>query len=127
VKEAPRGCEVPSRVLGELVRVVSSYWTKGYEILGPAATTAGVAVMGISVTEMLVRTVARVVILYAPKRPRPQMLAAVWGTAFQVVSLQARWALECGERQERTLAHHMKSRVGGVDFPAAGGDPAAFN
>ncbi len=57
------GGEVPPRVLGELVRVVSSHWTRGYEILGPAATTAGMAVMGISLTEMLVSTAARAVIL----------------------------------------------------------------
>ncbi len=62
-EENPGDGEVPSRVLDEVVRVVCSQWTKGYEILGPAATTAGLAVMGISDIEMLVSAAARAVIL----------------------------------------------------------------
>jgi hypothetical protein len=83
--------------------------------------------MGISVAEMLVSTAARAAILYTQMGPGMWMLAAAWGTAFQVVSLPTRWALECGERHGKTIACNMESRVGGVDLPAARGGPAAFN
>jgi hypothetical protein len=116
--------EMPSRILDELVRMISSRWTRGYEVLGPATTTAGLIMAGISVAEMLASTMARAIILYAQRGPSSWMLAAAWGTAFQVVSLPVHWALECGERHRRIVAHHMDSRVGGVDLPTAGGGPA---
>jgi hypothetical protein len=126
-EKGARGDEMPQEVLSQLVRVVSNHWMRVYQILGPAATTAGVVILGVSVVEMLASTAARAVILYSQMGPALWILAAAWGTTFQVVSLPTGWALEYGEQHGRTIVRHMESRVGGVDLPAAGGGPAAFN
>ncbi len=119
--------EVSQEVSDALVRMVSNHWTKGYEILGPVTTTAGVVMMGVSAMEMLAGTVARAAVLYTQKGPGPWMLAALWGTAFQIFTMPTQWALEWGEVQGRAISRQILSRVGGADLPADGGGSAANN
>jgi hypothetical protein len=63
--------EIPQEILKELARVVGNHWVRGYEVLGPVTTTAGVVIMGISVVEMLAgtRSPVRAAILYTQKGP----------------------------------------------------------
>ncbi len=118
---------MPHGVLSELVKLISRQWTRGYEILGPAVTTAGLAIVSISVTKMLVSTAARAAILYAQEGAVPWMWAALWGTAFQMVVLPVRWAMKCGEQHGRVVTYLMESSVGSVELLEAGGGHAAFN
>ncbi len=104
--------DVSQEVLEALVRVVNDCWAKGYEILGPVTTTAGVVIMGVSVAEMLAGTAIRAAVLYTQKGPGLWMLAAMWGTVFQVFTMLTQWALEYRELQGRAISHHVLSRVG---------------
>jgi hypothetical protein len=76
---------------------------------------------------MLAGKVVRAAVLYAQKGLGLWMLAAVWGTVFQVFTVPTQWALECGELQGRAISRHVLPRVGGVDLPADGGASTAFN
>jgi hypothetical protein len=93
---------MPPRVLEGIARTVGIHWTLGYQILGPATTTAGLVVISIRVAEMLA------IVIYHRKGFGPWILAAAWGTAFQVVSLPVHWALECGEQQAMAIASRME-------------------
>jgi hypothetical protein len=119
--------EVSQEISGALIKMISEHWTKGYEILGPATTTAGVVMVSISTVEMLAGTAARAAVLYMQKGPGPRMLAALWGTAFQMFTMPTQWALEWGEAQGRAISQQILSRVVGANLPADGGGPAADN
>jgi hypothetical protein len=121
------GGELPQQALDALARTISNQWTKGYDILGPATATTGVVMMGISAMEMVASTVTRAAVLYTQKGPGIWMLAALWGTAFQVITMPAQWALEWGEVQGRAISQRTLSRVGGANLPADGGGHAAVN
>jgi hypothetical protein len=101
-------------VTSVLIRLISSHWTMGYEVLGPATATAGLVMMAVSAMEMFAGAVSRVTVLHALKGPGPWMLAALWGTytAFEVVTMLTQWALEWGEVQGRVISHHILSRRG---------------
>jgi hypothetical protein len=110
---------------GEVSQEISGeHWTKGYEILGPATTTAGVVMMSISAVEMLAGTAARAAVLYMQKGPGPWMMAALWGAAF---TMPTRWVLEWGETQGRAISRTIMTRVVGANLPADGGGPQANN
>ena len=57
--------------------------------------------MGVSAAEMVMSTAVRMSVLYAWKGPGPWMAAAVWGTAFQMITMPGRWALEGVETKEK--------------------------
>jgi hypothetical protein len=116
--------EVSQEASDALVRMISNHWTKGYEILGPTTTTAGMVKMGVSFVELLAGMVARATVLYTQKGPGPWMLAALWGTAFQIFTMPTQWALEWGEVLGRVISRQILSRVVGADLPTDGGGSA---
>ncbi len=78
----------------ELATDISRRWLGGYAGLEALPGIIGTTLLGISTAEMVLSTAVRMSILYAWKGPGPWMAAAVWGTAFQVVIMPGRWALE---------------------------------
>ncbi len=83
-------------VLERLSMDVSERWLGGYESLGVVPGILGTAVLGVSAVEMVLSAVVRMSVLYAWRGPGPWMAAALWSTAFQVVIMPGRWALEWG-------------------------------
>jgi hypothetical protein len=55
------------------------------------------------------------------------MMAAFWGTVFQIAIMPARWALEWGEAQGEAASRTILARVGGANLPADGGGAASIN
>jgi hypothetical protein len=80
--EADRGRKATPEMLEALAVDISSHWTGGYGDLGSIPGVIGIAVMGVSIMEMVAVTIVRMVILYAQKGPGLWMIAAFWGTAF---------------------------------------------
>ena len=95
-------------VLEELAADISRRWLGGYVGLETLPGIVGTAMLGISATEMILSTAVRMSVLYAWKGPGPWMAAAIWGTAFQVVIMPGRWAMEWG------------AKSGGSDSPGHG-------
>ena len=81
----------------------------------------GTAMLGVSVAEMMLSTAVRLSVLYAWKGPGPWMAAALWSTAFQVIIMRGRWALEWGRDQGEVIAQAMEVKVGGANLPIDGG------
>jgi hypothetical protein len=107
-------------VLEELATDVSRRWLGGYAGLEALPGIIGTAMLGISTAEMVLSTAVRMSVLYAWKGPGPWMAAAVWGTAFQVIIMPGRWALEWGWSQGEVIARAMEARVGGANLPIDG-------
>ncbi len=114
-------------ILEKLSADISRRWLGGYEGLEIVPGIVGTAVLGISVAEMVLSTVVRMSVLYAWKGPGPWMAAALWGTAFQVVIMPCRWALEWGQNQGEAIAQAMEDKVGGANLPLNGGGTGATN
>ena len=55
------------------------------------------------------------------------MVAALWGTVFQVIIVPTHWALEWGEVQGKAVSEHILARVGEANLPADGGGAAVYN
>ena len=108
-------------VLERLSMDVSERWLGGYEGLGVVPGILGTAMLGVSAVEMVLSTVVRISVLYAWKGPGPWMAAALWNTAFQVVIMPCRWALEWGRNQGEAIAQAMEDKVGGANLPLDGG------
>ena len=87
----------------------------------------GTAMMSVSIAEMVMSTAVRMSVLYAWKGPGLWMAAAVWGTAFQVITMPGRWALEWGQDQGEIISRAMEARVGGANFPIDGGGTGSNN
>jgi hypothetical protein len=85
------------------------------------------AMMSVSVMEMVTSTIVRMAVLYTQKGPGLWMMAAFWGTAFQIVIMPSRWALEWGQAQGKAVSQALEARVGGVNLPADGGGTASIN
>jgi hypothetical protein len=100
---------------------VSKQWLGDYEGLEVIPGIIGTAMLGVSAVEMTLSTVVRMSALYAWKGPGPWMAAALWSTAFQVVIMPYRWALEWGQNQGEAIAQAMEDRVGGANLPLDGG------
>jgi hypothetical protein len=66
-------------------------------------------------------------VLYAWKGPGPWMAAAVWGTAFQVIIMPGRWALEWGQSQGEVISRAMEAKVGGANLTIDGGGTGSNN
>ena len=84
----------------------------------------GTTMLGVSVAEMMLGTAVRMSVLYAWKGPGPWMAAALWSTAFQVIIMPGRWALEWGRDQG---ARAMEAKVGGANLPIDGGGTGSNN
>jgi hypothetical protein len=114
-------------VLEELAADISRRWLGGYVGLETLPGIVGTAMLGISATEMMLSTAVRMSVLYAWKGPGPWMAAAIWGTAFQVVIMPGRWALEWGQNQGEVIARAMEAKVGGANLPIDGGGTSPNN
>jgi hypothetical protein len=88
--------ELTRERMEKLVANVSKHWLGSYEGLESLPGIIGTAMLGVSAMEMVVSTIVRASVLYAWKGRGPWMAAAVWGTAFQMIIMPGRWALEWG-------------------------------
>ena len=114
-------------VLEKLSADISRRWLEGYEGLEIVPGIVGTAVLGVSAAEMMLSTVVRMSVLCAWKGPGPWMAAALWSTAFQVVIMPCRWALEWGQDQGEMIARAMEDKVGGANLPLDGGGTSTFD
>ena len=114
-------------VLEELSADISRRWLGGYEGLGALPGIVGTAMLGVSAAEMMLGAAIRMSVLYAWKGPGPWMAAALWSTAFQVVIMPGRWALEWGRDQGEVIARAMVANVGGANLPLDGGGTGTIN
>jgi hypothetical protein len=114
-------------VLEELSADISRRWLGGYEGLETLPGIVGTAILVVSAAEMMLGTAVRISVLYAWKGPGPWMAAALWSTAFQVVIMPGRWALEWGRDQGEVIAQAMEANVGGANLPIDGGGTGSIN
>ena len=122
------GRRSPSReVLEKLSADISRRWLGGYEGLETLPGVVGTVMLGVSAAEMMLGTVVRMSVLYAWKGPGPWMAAALWSTAFQVVIMPYRWALEWGRDQGEEIARAMEAKVGGANLPIDGAGTGSIN
>ncbi len=108
-------------ILERLSADVSRRWLGGYEDLEVVSGIVGTFMLGVSATEMMLSTIVRMSVLYTWKGPGPWMAAALWSTAFQVVIMPCRWALEWGQNQGEAISQAMEVKVGGANLPLDGG------
>ncbi len=113
--------------LEELSADISRRWLGGYEGLEIVPGIVGTAVLGLRAAEMVLSTVVRMSVLCAWKGPGPWMAAALWSTAFQVVTMPYRWALEWGQDQGEAIAQAMEDKVGGANLPLDGGGTSTID
>jgi hypothetical protein len=113
--------DVAQETLEALATGISSHWMGGYESLESLPGVIGTAVMGVSAVEMVASTVVRMSVLYTWRGPGLWMMAAVWGTAFQIITMPSRWALEWGQAQGEAVSQAIEARVGVANLPIDGG------
>ncbi len=106
---------------------ISRHWLGSYAGLESLPGIIGTAMLGVSAMEMVLSTIVRVSVLYAWKGPGPWMAAAVWGTAFQMIIMPGRWALEWGQSQGEVIAQAKEAKVGGANLPIDGGMTGSNN
>jgi hypothetical protein len=113
-KTRPAGSQdedIDQETLETLAVGVSRHWLGGYTSLESLPGVIGTAVMGVSAVEMVTSTVVRMSVLYAWRGPGLWMMAAFWGTAFQIITMPSRWALEWGQAQGEAVSQAMEARV----------------
>ena len=113
--------------LEELSADISRRWLGGYVSLEDLPGIVGTAMLGVSVAELMLSTAVKMSVLYAWRGPGPWMAAALWSTAFQVVIMPGRWALEWGRDQGEVIAQAMEAKVGGANLPIDGGGTGSIN
>ncbi len=106
---------------------ISRCWLGGYAGLESLPGIVGAMMMSVSAVEMVISTAVRISVLYAWKGPGPWMIAAVWGTAFQMITMPGRWALEWGRDQGKVISQALEARVGGANLPIDGGGTGSNN
>ena len=119
--EGGRHQNLSCEALERLSLDISKQWLGDYEGLEVVPGIVGTAMLGVSIIEMTLSTIVRMSALYAWKGPGPWMAAALWSTAFQVVVMPYRWALEWGQNQGEAIARTMEDKVGGANLPLDGG------
>jgi hypothetical protein len=119
--EGSQGGDVAQEAVEALAAGISKHWLGGYASLESLPGVIGTAVMGVSAVEMVTSTVVRMSVLYTWRGPGLWMMAAVWGTAFQIITMPSRWALEWGQAQGEAVSQAMEARVGGANLPIDGG------
>ncbi len=125
--ETDRGREATQETLEVLAAGISGHWMGDYGDLGSVPRIIGTAVMSVNVTEMVTSTIVRMAVLYTQKGPGLWMMAAFWGTAFQIIIMPSRWALEWGQAQGKTVSQALEARVGGANLPVDGEGTASIN
>jgi hypothetical protein len=108
--EKPNG-EIAQEALDALAASISNHWMGGYEDLGSVSGVIGTAVLGVSAVEMVASTVVRMSVLYTWKGPGLWMMTAFWGTAFQLITMPSRWALEWGQARGEAVSRAMEARA----------------
>ncbi len=119
--EGGRHQNLSCEALKRLSMDISKRWLGDYEGLEVIPGIVGTAMLGVSIVEMTLSTIVRMSALYACKGPGPWMAAALWSTAFQVVVMPYRWALEWGQNQGEAIIRTMENKVGGANLPLDGG------
>ncbi len=119
--ERNQGGDIAQETLEALAADISSNWMGGYESLESLPGVVGTAVMGVSAVEMVTSTVVRMSVLYTWRGPGLWMMAAFWSTAFQIITMPSRWALEWGQAQGEAVSQAIVARVGGANLPIDGG------
>jgi hypothetical protein len=125
--EEDRGRDLTQEALERLAADISRHWLGGYTGLESLPGIVGTAMIGVSAAEMVISTAVRMSVLYAWKGPGLWMIAAVWGTAFQMITMPGRWALEWGRDQGEVISQAMEARVGGANLPIDGGGTGSRN
>jgi hypothetical protein len=125
--EGDGGRDSTHETLERLAADISRHWLGNYAGLESLPGIVGTAMMGVSAAEMVMSTAVRMSLLYAWKGPGPWMAAAVWGTAFQMITMPGRWALEWGRDQGEVISQAMEARVGGANLPIDGGGTGSNN
>ncbi len=113
--------EPTHEVMEKLATDISKHWLENYAGLESLPGIIGTVMLGVSAVEMVLRKAVRMLILYTWKGTGPWMAAAVWGTAFQMIIMPGRWALEWGQSQGEVISRAMEARVGGANLPIDGG------
>ncbi len=119
--------EATHEVLEKLAADISRHWLGNYAGLESLPGIVGTAILSVSTVEMVLSTVVRMSVLYAWKGPGLWMAAAVWGTAFQMIIMPGRWALEWGQSQGEVISRAVEARVGGANLPVDGGGTGSKN
>jgi hypothetical protein len=96
---------------------ISRCWLGGYAGLESLPGIVGAAMMSVSAAEMVISTAVRMSVLNAWKGPGPWMIAAVWGTAFKMITMPGRWALEWGRDQGKVISRPWKPELEEQTFP----------
>ncbi len=129
-KTQPMGSQdedVARETVEALAAGISKHWLGDYASLESLPGIVGTAVMGVSAVEMVISTVVRMSVLYTWRGQGLWMMAAVWGTAFQITTMPGRWALEWGQVQGEVVSQAMEARVGGANLPIDGGGTSSKN
>jgi len=119
--------EPTHEVLEELAADISRYWLGSYAGLESLPGIIGTAMLGVSTAEMVLSTAVRMSVLYAWKGPGLWMAAAMWSTAFQVIIMPGRWAIEWGQSQGEVISRTMEAKVGGANLHIDGGGTGSIN
>jgi hypothetical protein len=125
--EEDRGRDLTQEALERLAADISRHWLGDYTGLESLPGIIGTAMMGVSPAEMVISTAVRMSVLYAWKGPGLWMIAAVWGTASQMITMPGRWALEWGRVQGEAISHTVEARIGGANLPIDGGGTSSKN
>ncbi len=114
-------------MLEKLAVDISKYWLGSYAGLKSLPGIIGTVMLGVSTAEMVLSTAVRMSVLYAWKGPGLWMAAAMWGTAFQVIIMPGRWAIEWGQSQGEVIPGTLEAKVGGANLPIDGGGTGSNN
>ncbi len=125
--EEDQGGTLTQEALETLAANISRHWLGGYAGLESLPGIIGTAMMGVSAAELVISTAVRMSVLYAWKGPGLWMIAAVWGTAFQMITMPGRWALEWGRVQGEAISQTLEAKIGGANLPIDGGGTGSRN
>jgi hypothetical protein len=125
--EEGRGRDLAQEAVETLATDISRHWLGGYPGLESLPGIVGTAMISVSTAEMVVSTAVRMSVLYTWKGPGLWMIAAVWGTAFQMITMPGRWALEWGRAQGEAISKAVEARIGGANLPIDGGGTSSNN
>jgi hypothetical protein len=111
--EADERRKIPQEGLDVLAASIGNHWVEGYGNLGSVPALIGAEVMGVSVTEMVANTIARMMVLYKQKGPGIWMMAAFWGTAFQIAIMPTSMGpgMGRGPREDCVTSHPGESWI----------------
>ncbi len=111
--EEDQGRDLTQEALETLATDISRHWLGGCAGLEPLPRIIGTAMMGVSTAELVISTAVR--------------MSVLWGTAFQMITMPGRWALEWGRVQGEAISQTMEARIGGANLPIDGGGTSSKN